>query len=104
MKTLAISFGEAYPKFSPKWFEHSFTIEEPENAGKPNKLKSLRIYDVNGYVYPHELAKATSSFASRSTEGYSVVDYLLTKDCDQIVMFEREGQKYVAYNMWHTWS
>lgn len=99
MKTLTSNFNKAYPNFSSISFSDSCTIEEPENSDK-DAFQELTLTGFNGYGFPHELVSNTVSFAT-SAQPSSLGDdnhcNVLRLNCDKVVLFEMDGQKYMLF-------
>lgn len=89
MKTLALNFGSAFPNFAPTEFSGSCTIYEPQNKGT-NKFQKLTITGTDGYLFPHDLASKSSSFAISSGS-----KQCLCRDCDGILLIEHNDKKYL---------
>lgn len=102
MKTLIDNYKLIYPKIPVTDVNGSIVVEEPDNLGNPTKFQSLEINGINGFAFDHYLAKNMSSFAqiaSPSTfyiSGYQW-DNILYDDCDRIILFEKNGQKYMLF-------
>lgn len=89
MKRLADNFNKAYPNVSVSEFHDEVSITEPENDD--SSFRKLNIRGIDGYAFPHDIANNLSSFATQA--GHQGV---LTKNCDGVIIFEYNKQKYVA--------
>lgn len=91
MDTLVNYFNQIYPNFASTKFTGGCIITEPDNDGT-NKFQKIELNSFDGYQFPHDLAKKSSSFPSiAGHRGY------LLKDCDGIVLFEKNGQKFILF-------
>lgn len=90
MEQLASNFDKAYPTFATSKFETCCKVEEPGNNIKG--FQRIELTGIDGITFPHELANKTSSFANIS--GHTSI---LKKDCDGIILFEKNGQKYILF-------
>lgn len=108
MKTLTSNFNKAYPNFSSIPFCGSCKIEESENVGK-NALQELTLTGFDGYGFPKDFVAKATSFASlaqtsstdtvlqtssRKNDNHCNV---LLLNCDKVVLFEMNGQKYMLF-------
>lgn len=91
MRQLANNFTAAFPVFPSIPFNGSCNIEEPKNFNT-NNFQRIELTGFAGFAFPHELASGTSSFASVAKH-----TGVMTLDCDGIVMFEKNGQKYMLF-------
>lgn len=91
MKQLAENFNKIYPNCGATMFNGICSIKEPENAGTRN-FQEIQLTGFNGFLFPHELAGKSSSFPHIAKH-----DGVLNLDCDGIVFFEKNGQKYILF-------
>ena len=91
MSLLADNFNKAYPGVMSKNFEGTCSITEPLNSGT-EKFQEIVLTGLDGVIFPHELACKTSSFP-QIAEHTGVLRY----DCDGIVIFEKNGEKYILF-------
>lgn len=98
MNTLISDFNRAYPVYASTSFEGSCIVEEPDNLGK-DALQQLVLTGFSGYGFPHELVAKTASFANSAQPLSSGEDSIavMRLDCDKIILFERDGQKYMLF-------
>ncbi len=89
MKVVTDNFNKAYPDLASQSFTGTCYIDEHDN-NETDKFQQAVLTGLDGFIFPHELMGKASSFASMA--GHKGV---LTLDCDQVVLFEREGQKYI---------
>lgn len=89
MEVLKDNFNKAYPGLAATPFSGTCDINEYDNKGT-NKFQKAVLTGLDGYIFPHELMGKASSFASMA--GHNGV---LALDCDQVVLFEHSGQKYI---------
>lgn len=89
MKTVTDNFNKAFPNLASKSFTGTCYIDEHDNDNT-DKFQRAVLTGLEGYVFPHELMGRASTFASSS--GHKGV---LALDCDQVVLFEHNGQKYI---------
>lgn len=89
MEVLAANFDKAYPELATTHFVGACTFEETENIGT-KKFQKVVLTGLEGYIFPHELMGKASSFATIAKHSG-----VLVLDCDGIVIFEYNGQKYI---------
>lgn len=89
MKTVTDNFNKAYPDLASSSFTGTCCINEHDN-GNTDKFQQAVLTGLDGYIFPHELMGRASSFASMS--GHKGV---LALDCEQVVLFEHNGKKYI---------
>ncbi len=92
MEQLAYNFKKAYPKLAPVKFMGSCDVAEPENIKKGEGFQRIEFTGFDGVAFPHKLANVASRFARSA--GHCGV---LGNDCDGIVLFEKDGQKYMLF-------
>lgn len=102
MKTLVDNYNLLYPNIPATQFNGGIVVKEPENLGDPKKFQSVELKGINGFSFDHDLAKKMSSFAqiaSPSTfhKSGNKWDNILYDDCDGIILFEKNGQKYMLF-------
>lgn len=102
MKTLIDNYNFLYPTFSATQFNGSIVVDEPANKGDMTKFQQIEIKGINGYAFKHELAEKLSSYAKiASPSVFSIsgnqYDNILYDDCDRIILFEKNGQKYMLF-------
>lgn len=111
MKKLIDRYNIAYHALPASMFFSSCKILEPDNKLKADKLYEIELNGFDGYSFPHNLASELSSFARASTTvndtgGIKIsegkfsdgkTEHPLMKDCDGIILFEKEGQKYMLF-------
>ena len=102
MKTLIDNYKLIYPKIPVTDVNGSIVVEEPDNLGDPTKFQSLEINGINGFAFDHYLAKNMSSFAQIASPSTFYIsgdqwDNILYDDCDRIILFEKNGQKYMLF-------
>ncbi len=91
MDKLVKNFDQTYPNYASTKFVGSCSIKEPNNFGT-NKFYEIQLNSFDGFQFPHDLAEKTSSFPKIADhKGY------LLKDCDGILLFEKNGQKYILF-------
>lgn len=93
MKDLANKFDIVFPNFSTIQFDGSYTVKEPQNE-KNGKLYQLTMTGIKGFAFPHEMSGISSSFAEKGGVKINKYEYL-QHDCDGIMLFEHNGQKYI---------
>lgn len=91
MDELANNFNKIYPGFASTKFNGECSITEPENIGT-NKFQKIILNSFDGFQFPHDLAQKTSSFPAIANHVG-----VLQNDCDGIVLFEKNGQKYILF-------
>ncbi|MBR3566994.1 MAG: hypothetical protein IKO46_10850 [Salinivirgaceae bacterium] len=91
MNQLAEKYNIAYPELKSEKFHESCTIVEPQNNGT-EKFQEIVLTGWDGILFPHELARKTSSFPSIAKH-----TSVLNLDCDGIVIFEKNGEKYILF-------
>lgn len=91
MNKLADNFNQIYPVFGATVFKGICSIKEPQNAGTKN-FQEIRLTGFDGFLFPHELASKASSFPCTAQH-----KGVLTLDCDGIIFFENNGQKYILF-------
>ncbi len=91
MKTLADNFSAVFPRFATTEFHGTCVINEPCNHGT-TCFQKLLLTGFDGYLFPQDLGKKSSSFAQISNH-----NGILLKDCDGIILFEKNGQKYMLF-------
>lgn len=91
MDKLANNFNTIYPSFAATKFNGKCSITEPENIGT-NNFQEIILTSFDGFQFPHDLAQKTSSFPAIAHH-----DGVLQNDCDGIVLFEKNGQKYILF-------
>lgn len=99
MITLATNFNKAYPDFSSIAFTGSCKVEEPDNVGK-DALQELTLTGFDGYGFPHDFVAHTESFAtSAQTSPLGDGNHcdVMRLNCDKVVLFELNGQKYILF-------
>lgn len=89
MDVLAKNFDKAYPALKSKRFDGGCSIVEPKNYGTA-KFQKVTLTGIAGYAFPHEFMGKASSFADIANH-----TGVLTLDCDGVVLFEYDGQKYI---------
>lgn len=102
MKTLIDNYKLLYPKIPVTDVNGSIVVDEPDNLGDPNKFQSLEINGINGFAFDHFLAKNMSSFAQIASPSTFYIsgnqwNNILYDDCDGIILFEKNGQKYMLF-------
>ena len=101
MKKVIDNYNEAYHALPANSFTSSCKIYEPENTKKNNALQKIELTGFSGYSFPHELAGELSSFVKSATNKNNTLqngkENHLCKDCDGIVFYEKEGQKYMLF-------
>lgn len=103
MKTLTDNFNKVYPKFASQPFFEKCVVEDFDNKKSnedpqivnPKKFQSITLEGFSGYSFPHELANKITSFASSAS--HDEHDKILLKNCDGIVLFEKNDQKYLLF-------
>lgn len=98
MNTLKSHFNKVYPVFAATSFTGSCVIEEPKNAGK-DALQQLSLTGLDGHSFPHELVAKTVPFATaaQKTIAKEKPVGVIRTDCDKVILFERDGQKYILF-------
>lgn len=91
MDKLVKNFDQTYPNYASTKFVGSCSIKEPNNFGT-NKFYEIQLNSLNGFQFPHDLAEKTSSFPKIANH-----NGFLIKDCDGILLFEKNGQKYILF-------
>lgn len=91
MKTLADNFSTAFPIFATTEFHGTCVINETQNHDT-KCFQELQLTGFDGYLFPQDLAEKSSSFAKKSNHVG-----ILRKDCDGIILFEKNGQKYMLF-------
>jgi hypothetical protein len=91
MYNLVNNFNHIYPDFASTKFVGSCSVIEPENYGT-NKLQEIVLNSFDGFQFPHDLAQKTTSFPKIAKHCG-----VLLKDCDGIVLFEKNGQNYILF-------
>ena len=92
MELLARNFCAAYPDVTPIIFKGQCKVEEPKNKKSGTGFLQIEFKGIDGVSFPHELANKASSFASKVNH-----TGILLQDCDGIVLFEKDGQKYMLF-------
>lgn len=92
MRQLAKNFDVAFPGVASTRFNGSCKVEEPENIKNGKGFQQIEFTGIDGISFPHELARKTSSFASIAQH-----KWILSLDCDGIILFEKNGQKYMIF-------
>lgn len=99
MNTLTTNFNKAYSNFSSISFTGSCKVEEPDNVGK-DAFQELILTGFDGYGFPHDFVAHTESFATSaqpSPLGVSNHCDVMKLNCDKVVLFELDGQKYILF-------
>lgn len=91
MDKLVDNFNQIYPRFASCKFIGGCSIKEPQNIGT-DKFQEIRLNSFDGFLFPHDLAEKSSSFPKIAKH-----NSFLLKDCDGIVLFEKNGQKYILF-------
>lgn len=89
MKKLVENFNKVYPVFASNSFRESCDVCEPENQ-ETHYFQKLILTGFDGYIFPHEIMGKASSFASMAKH-----HGVLTLDCDGVILFEHNNQKYI---------
>ena len=101
MKTLIDNYNIAYHALAASSFTSSCKIYEPENKKKIDALQEIELTGFSGYSFPHKLAGELSSFVKLATNKSNTLqngkENHLYKDCDGIVFYEKEEQKYMLF-------
>lgn len=102
MKTLIDNYNFLYPTFSATQFNYSIVVDEPANKGDMTKFQQIEIKGINGFAFDHYLAKNMSSFAQIASPATFYIsgdqwNNILYDDCDRIILFEKNGQKYMLF-------
>ena len=91
MDKLAKNFNQIYPGCASTEFKGGCSIMEPENIGT-EKFQEIKLNCFDGFQFPHELAQKLSSFPDMANHVG-----VLHNDCDGILLFEKNGQKYILF-------
>ncbi len=91
MKTLADNFSAVFPRFAATEFHGTCVIIETKNHDT-KCFQELQLTGFDGYLFPQDLGQNSSSFAQISNH-----NGILRKDCDGIILFEKNGQKYLLF-------
>lgn len=91
MSLLADNFNKAYPGVKSETFEGVCSITEPQNNGT-EKFQEIILTGWDGIIFPRDLACLASSFPKKANH-----NGVLLKDCDGIVIFEKNGEKYILF-------
>ncbi|MBR5209840.1 MAG: hypothetical protein IKV67_08290 [Paludibacteraceae bacterium] len=111
MKKVIDNYNIAYHALAASSFISNCKIVEPDNKKTQDTLYEIELTGINGYSFPHNLASELSSFAKLSTtvkddKGNKIgegklfdgkTEHHLMKDCDGIIFFEKDGQKYMLF-------
>lgn len=99
MITLTKYFNKAYPVLCSSHFKGSCIVEEPENAEKDG-FNELTLTGFDGYCFPHSFVADMQSFADKAQHSsFDVNNHcnVLKLNCDKVVLFELNGQKYMLF-------
>ena len=91
MYQLACHFDNVYPGFKTTNFKRTCSFSEPANKDN-GKFQEITLSGFNGIQFPHELASKTSSFPHIAEH-----NGVLKLDCDGIIIFEKNGEKYILF-------